>query len=75
MDYPDAENVYQLLYGPNKAPGPGEANFDNPGMNQAYELLAVMSPGPAHAAMIKKADDILQEESHGPCFIIALLTT
>jgi oligopeptide transport system substrate-binding protein len=63
MDYPDAENVYQLLYGPNKAPGPGEANFDNPAMNQAYEQLAVTSPGPAHAAMIKKADDILQEEA------------
>lgn len=63
MDYPDAENVYQLLYGPNKAPGPAEANFDNPAMNQLYEQLATLSPGPTHAAAIKKADDILQEEA------------
>jgi len=62
MDYPDAENVYQLLYGPNKAPGPAEANFDNPEMNKLYEQLQVLPPGAAHAAAIKKADDILQEE-------------
>jgi ABC-type transport system substrate-binding protein len=26
LDYPDPENIYQLLYGPNKAPGPNDAN-------------------------------------------------
>jgi oligopeptide transport system substrate-binding protein len=62
MDYPDAENVYQLLYGPNKSPGPNETNFDNPEMNKLYEQLAIMTPGPEHAAVIKKADDLLQEE-------------
>ena len=62
MDYPDAENVFQLLYGPNKAPGPGEANYDNPEMNKLYEQIANLPPGSAHAAAIKKADDILQED-------------
>jgi oligopeptide transport system substrate-binding protein len=62
MDYPDAENVYQLLYGPNKAPGPNDANYDNPEMNKLYEQIAITEPGPKHAALIKQADDILQED-------------
>jgi oligopeptide transport system substrate-binding protein len=63
MDYPDSENVYQLLYGPNKAPGPNDANYQNPEMDRLYEQLAAADPGPAHAALIQKADDILQEEA------------
>jgi oligopeptide transport system substrate-binding protein len=62
MDYPDAENVYQLLYGPNKAPGPAEASFDNPEMNKLYEQMAVMESGPKRAAIVKQMDDILQED-------------
>jgi ABC-type transport system substrate-binding protein len=62
LDYPDAENVYQLLYGPNKAPGPNESGFDNPEMNRLYEQLAQLEPGPKRSELIKKADDILQEE-------------
>ena len=62
MDYPDAENVYQLLWGPNKAPGPNETNFDNPEMNKLYEALASLEPSPKRSELIKKADDILQEE-------------
>ena len=61
-DYPDAENVYQLLYGPNKAPGPNESNFDNPAMNKLYEQLAVTESGAKRSALVKQADDILQEE-------------
>lgn len=62
LDYPDAENVYQLLYGPNKAPGPNEANFDHPEMNKLYEQLAVMESGSKRTAIVQKMDDILQEE-------------
>ena len=62
IDYPDAENVYQLLYGPNKAPGPNESNFDNPAMNKLYEQLAVTESGAKRSALVKQADDILQEE-------------
>jgi oligopeptide transport system substrate-binding protein len=62
MDYPDAENVYQLLYGPNKSPGPNDANYDNPEMNKLYEQIAISEPGPKHAELIKQADAILQED-------------
>lgn len=62
LDYPDAENVYQLLYGPNQAPGPNEANFNHPEMNKLYEQMAVLESGPKRAALIQRMDDILQEE-------------
>jgi oligopeptide transport system substrate-binding protein len=62
LDYPDAENVYQLLYGPNGAPGPNESNFNHPRMNTLYEQMAVMSPGPARSKIILKMEAILQEE-------------
>lgn len=62
MDYPDAENVYQLLYGPNHPPGPNETSFDNPQMNKDYELMAFTQPGPKRSQAIQDADRILQEE-------------
>ena len=62
MDYPDPENVYQLLYGPNGAPGPNDSNFNHPVMNDLYKKMALMNPGPARAALIRKMDDLLQEE-------------
>lgn len=63
LDYPDAENAYQILYGPNRAPGPNEVSFDNPEFNQLYEKMSVLETGPARTAMIQRMDDIVQEEA------------
>ena len=62
MDYPDAENVFQLLYGPNKAPGPNETNFDDPEMNKLYGKMAIMEPSPERTAIIGQMDSIAQEK-------------
>jgi ABC-type transport system substrate-binding protein len=62
MDFPDAENIYQLLYGPNQAPGPGEANYDNAEFNRLYEQMSILEPGEKRAAIIQKMDDIIQED-------------
>jgi ABC-type transport system substrate-binding protein len=62
MDYPDAENIYQLLYGPNKSPGPGDANYENPEYDKLYEKIETMESGPARAALIQKMDDMIQED-------------
>jgi ABC-type transport system substrate-binding protein len=62
LDYPDAENVYQLLYGPNSSPGPNESNYDNPEMNALYEKAAIMESGPRRAELIQRMDDLLQED-------------
>ena len=62
MDYPDAENIYQLLYGPNQAPGPGDASYNNPEFNTLYEKVAVSESGGQRAQWIKQMDDIIQED-------------
>lgn len=63
LDYPDAENVYQLLYGPNRAPGPNSWNYERPEMNRLFEQMAVLTPGAQRAALISKMDDLLQEDT------------
>ncbi len=62
MDYPDAENVFQLLYGPNRAPGTNDSNFDNAEFNKLYEQIAVMDPSTKRAELVHHMDDIVQEE-------------
>lgn len=63
LDYPDAENVYQLLYGPNQAPGPNDSNYDNAAMNKLYEQMATLDPGAKRAQIIAKMDELLQEDA------------
>src|SRR5690606_804893 len=62
MDYPDAENVYQLLYSKNAAPGPNDANYSSREMDALFEKMAVMESGPRRAALIAKMDALLQED-------------
>lgn len=62
MDYPDAENVYQLLYGPNRPPGANDTSFDHPRMNALYTQMARMEPSPKRSKIISEMDAILQEE-------------
>jgi oligopeptide transport system substrate-binding protein len=43
-DFPDAENFYQLLYGPNSAPGPNDGSYKNAEFDALYEQIRAMSP-------------------------------
>ncbi len=62
MDYPDAENIYQLLYGPNQSPGPGDANYDHPKVNALYEQMRTLKPGKKRARLIQEMDNLIQED-------------
>ena len=62
-DYPDAENFMQLLYGPNKPPGPNNSAFNNAEYNKLYEQMAPMSPGPERQKIIERMTQIMLEES------------
>ena len=53
-DYPDAENFYQLLYGPNKAPGPNDGSYQNAEFDKLYKQMRQMSPGPERNQIIEK---------------------
>jgi ABC-type transport system substrate-binding protein len=57
-DYPDAENFLQLLYGPNKSPGPNGSGFDDAEFNSLYQSASVMQDGPARTAIYEKMNRI-----------------
>ncbi|MDH3588527.1 MAG: ABC transporter substrate-binding protein [Gammaproteobacteria bacterium] len=59
LDYPDAENVLQLFYGPNGSPGSNDANFADPEYDRLYEQSAVMQPGPERTAIYHRMNQIL----------------
>ncbi len=64
FDYPDIDNGYQLLYGPNQAPGPNDSNFQNEKMDALYKKIATLPAGSkGRADFVKQAEEIIQEES------------
>jgi len=67
LDYPDAENVLQLYYGPNKSPGSNSANYNNPEYDKVYEQALLLGPGPERAALYRKANQILIDD----CVVIS----
>jgi len=61
-DYPDAENMMQLLYGPNSSPGPNNSNFKHKEFDRLYEEASRLPPGDKRTALYKKMRDIFAEE-------------
>ncbi len=61
-DYPDAENFLQLLYGPNRTPGPNGPGFDNPEFNQLYKTSSIMQDSPERTAIYEKMYRMAAEE-------------
>ncbi len=65
-DYPDPENFFFLLYGPNgKARHQGEnaANYDSPRFNALFEQMKAMANGPRRQAIIDQMMRILQQDA------------
>ena len=61
FDYPDAQNILQLLYGPNKAPGVNSSNFDDSTFNSLYEQSATMTDGPERTALYEQMSQIVSD--------------
>jgi oligopeptide transport system substrate-binding protein len=59
MDYPDAENLMQLYYGPNAAPGSNSASYNNPDYNRLYEAAAVMSESPERSQIYREMNQLI----------------
>ena len=53
FDYPDAQNILQLFYGPN-APRPNAANFKNEEFDALYEKAATLSAGPERTEVYER---------------------
>ena len=59
LDYPDAENVLQLFYGPNRSPGSNDANFSDPEFDRLYEQSSVMEAGPERTQIYARMNRIV----------------
>ena len=64
-DYPDPENFFFLLYGPNRKVDDGEnaANYQNPEFDQLFERMKMMEDGPERQAVIDQMTEILRHDA------------
>jgi len=62
MDYPDAENLMQLYYGPNAAPGSNSASYNNPHYNSLYDGSAAMSESPERTQIYREMNQMLMDD-------------
>ncbi len=62
LDYPDAENTLQLLFGPNETPGSNNSNMKNARFDALYRQSSVMQPGAERTALYREMNRIAIEE-------------
>jgi oligopeptide transport system substrate-binding protein len=62
LDYPDAENVLQLLSTPNMAPGPNTSQFSDPEYDRMFAQLKEMEDGPAKFRLMKQMELIVNRD-------------
>lgn len=61
-DYPDAQNFLSLFYGPNKAPGPNGANYENPEFDRLYERAVILPPSEERTELYRRMQEIVVED-------------
>ena len=62
MDYPDAEDLMKLYYGPNAAPGSNSANYNNPDYNRLYEASAALNESPERTLNYREMNQLLMDD-------------
>ena len=62
LDYPDAENVLQLFYGPYETPGSNNANYKNPEYDALYEKTSVMQPSAERTKLYRKMNQMIVDD-------------
>ncbi|GJM08660.1 MAG: heme-binding protein [Lysobacteraceae bacterium] len=62
LDYPDAENILQLFYGPNRTPGSNDGNYQNDQYDLWYEKASVMQPGPERTELYRSMNRLLIDD-------------
>ena len=70
LDYPDAQNMLQLFYGPNHTPGSNNFNYANPEFDKLFEQASSMQPGPERTAIYRKLNKMVI----GDCVVISALS-
>ena len=62
MDYPDTENLVQLYYGPNGAPGSNTSNYNNPRYDSLYEQASAMQESPERSRIYREMNQLLMDD-------------
>ena len=62
MDYPDTENLMQLYYGPNAAPGSNSASYNNPEYDRLYEISSAMSESQQRTQIYRAMNQMLIDD-------------
>ncbi len=70
LDYPDAENTLQLMYGPNESPGSNAFNYKNPEFDRLFEQAKAMLPSPQRTELYRRMNQMIIDD----CVIISGLS-
>ncbi len=62
LDYPDAENIFQLLISTNFPPGPNSSFYNNRELNSLYEKLSKMPEGEDKKKLIQKMEKMVNDD-------------
>ncbi len=62
LDYPDAQNVLAVFYGPNRSPGSNDANYNNELFNAMYDQAAVMPPSRERTRLYRAMNQLLIQD-------------
>jgi len=61
-DYPDAEDFYQLLYGPNAPPASNWTGYASPAYDKAYQASRFMANGPERLAQLRIMNALIADD-------------
>lgn len=62
LDYPDAENIYQLLVSSNHPPGPNASFYTNKELDLLYEKMSKLPDGEEKKNLINKMEKITNDD-------------
>ncbi len=62
LDYPDAENILQLLVTKNHAPGPNATYYSNKKFDEYFDQLKLMNDGPEKKELMVKMENLVNED-------------
>lgn len=62
LDYPDAENILQILTSSNMPPGPNVTFYNNPKFDVMYDKLAYLPDGAAKSELITEMEKMVNDD-------------
>ncbi len=62
LDYPDAENVLQLLISKNHSPGPNATFYSNKKFDHLFSKMRLLNEGPEKHSLMKEMEKIINQD-------------